>query len=275
MKTIKAVAAEQGTDINVIAKIEKPEAVRNLDQILKVADGIMVARGDLGVELRPEQVPAIQKEIIQKSLLANKPVITATQMLETMTENPIPTRAEASDVANAIYDGTDAIMLSGETAIGKYPVKAVQMMAKIDAEAEKSPFIKYNVQHEKDPIEIVTHAVAQSAVNILNEVAAQAILTFSVSGKTSKLISKQRPSTHVYAFSPSEEVYNRLSLVWGVTPLRIPPINDARGLIEVGEKIVVEHKYVKKNDLVVIVTGLALKTGSTNIIKIHRIGQND
>ncbi len=275
LKAIKSIAAKQGIDIFLIAKIEKPEAVSNLEKILKVADGIMVARGDLGVELRPEQVPAIQKEIIHKSILANKPVITATQMLETMTENPIPTRAEASDVANAIYDGTDAVMLSGETAVGKYPIKAVRMMAKIAAETEKSPFIKYNIQYEKDPRDLVTHAVAQSSVNILYEVQARAIMAFSVSGKTSKLISKQRPPANIYAFSPSEEVYRRQSLVWGVTPLLIPPIDNARGIIEFGEKIIIDHKYVKKNDLVVIVTGLALKKGSTNLIKIHRIGLED
>ena len=275
LKAIKSIIAKHGVHIPVIAKIEKPEAVDNLDSILKIADGIMVARGDLGVEIRPEQVPAIQKNIISKAILANKPVITATQMLETMTENPIPTRAEASDVANAIYDGTDAVMLSGETASGKYPVKAVQMMVSIASEAEKSPFMNYNIYYEKDPKDLVTHAIAQSAVNILYEVDAKAIITFSVSGKTSKLISKQRPPQHVYAFSPSVEVYNRLSLVWGIIPLLIPPINDTRKIIEAGEKIIVENKFAKKNDLVIIVTGLALKAGSTNLIKIHRIGQED
>jgi len=194
LNLIKSIIKKQGSDIPVIAKIEKPEAVDNIDEILEAADGIMVARGDLGVEVKPEKVPTIQKHIIHKAILANRPVITATQMLETMIANPIPTRAEVSDVANAIYDGTDAIMLSGETASGKYPVKAVQMMSRIASEAEGSYMMKYNVQYDKDPEDIVTHAVAQASVNILHEVDAKAIIAFSVSGKTSKLISKQRPS---------------------------------------------------------------------------------
>jgi len=275
LRAIKTIIEKHNSDIPVIAKIEKPEAVDNLDKILKLADAVMVARGDLGVELRPEQVPAIQKYIIQKTVQANKPVITATQMLETMTENPIPTRAEASDVANAIYDGTDAVMLSGETASGKYPVKAVQMMARIAAEVESSPFMIYNIQYEKDTKDLVPHAVAQSSVNILHEVDAKAIVAFSVSGKTSKLISKQRPARPVYAFSPSREIFNRLSLVWGVMPLMISSINDAKRLIEAGEKIIIENRFVKKNDLVIVVTGLALTKGSTNMIKIHRVGRED
>jgi len=275
LKLIKSIIKKHKTDIPVIAKIEKPEAVDNLDKILEVADAIMVARGDLGVELKPEQIPRVQKYIIQKTIHTGKPVITATQMLETMTNNPIPTRAEASDVANAIYDGTDAVMLSGETASGKYPVKAVQMMRKIAAEAENSPFMKYNIHYEKDVKDLITNAVAQSCVDILHELGAKAIVSFSVSGKTSKLISKHRPSKPIYAFTPHQEVYNRLSLVWGIEPLLIPPINDAKKIIEVGEKILIDNKLVKKNQLVIIVTGLALKSGSTNLIKIHRVGQED
>ena len=276
IRTIKSIIAKESPlNIPVIAKIEKPEAVTNLDKILELADGLMVARGDLGVELRPELVPAIQKEIISKSVLANKPVITATQMLESMTENPIPTRAEASDVANAIYDGTDAVMLSGETAVGKYPVKAVRMMVRIAAETEKSPFMRYNIHYNKDPQSLIPHAIAQSAVNALHEVGAKAILAFSVSGSTSKLISKQRPSALIYSFSPSERVYNKLALVWGVHPLLIPPINDTKGIIVAGEKIAIDKKAVKNGDLVILVTGLALKQGSTNIVKIHRVGHLD
>jgi len=275
LKHIKQLIRKHRSDIPVIAKIEKPEALEHLDSILEIADGIMVARGDLGVELLPEQVPPIQKHIIDLAVKANKPVITATQMLETMTENPIPTRAEASDVANAIYDGTDAIMLSAETASGNFPVKAIQMMSRIAAEAERSPFMKYNIQYEKDPEDMITHAVAQSSVNILHEVDAKAIVTFSVSGKTPKLISKQRPSKPVYAFTPFNAQYNRLALVWGVTPLLIKPLNDARRLIDLGVKKIVEKNYAKKDDIVIIVTGLALKSGSTNLIKIHAIGHED
>jgi len=244
-------------------------------EILKVTDGIMVARGDLGVELKPEKVPAIQKHIINQAIKANKPVITATQMLETMSENPVPTRAEASDVANAIYDGTDAVMLSGETASGKYPVKAVTMMSRIAMETEKSPFIKYNIRHEKDPENTVAHAVAQSSVNILHEVDAKTIAVFSVSGSTAKLVSKHRPSKPVFAFTPSTDVYNRLALIWGITPLYVPRIKDTRRLIEVAEERMIEKQFIKKDDRIVFITGLALTTGSTNLIKIHTIGLDD
>ncbi len=272
---IKSIIQKQKAAIPVIAKIEKPDAVDNIDEIIKAADGIMVARGDLGVELRPELVPNIQKQIITKSVLANKLVITATQMLETMCNNSIPTRAEASDVANAIFDGTDAVMLSGETASGKYPVKAVRMMRRIATQAESSPFMKYNIQYKKDEKNLVVHAVSQSAVNIHHEVNAKAIFAFSVSGKTSKLISKQRPSSPIYAFSPSKSIYNRMSLVWGVHPILITPIHDSIKLIAEGEKVAIESKYVKNNDLVIIVTGLALTKGSTNLIKLHTIGRVD
>jgi pyruvate kinase len=265
----------KGVSIPVIAKIEKPEAVANLDSILEEADGVMVARGDLGVELQPEQVPTIQKQIIYTTALKNKPVITATQMLETMSNNPIPTRAEASDVANAIFDGTDAVMLSGETASGRYPVKALQMMAKIADQAESSPFMKYNMPYEGDPSDRVTHAVAKSAVSILHEIGARCIVAFSVSGKTSKQISKQRPSAPIFAFTSRKEIYNRLALLWGVTPMYIPDINDAQRLIESSENLLLEKNRVQKGDLIVIVIGLGLKEGSTNMIKIHRVGYDD
>ena len=275
IKHIKTIIKKHGSDIPVIAKIEKPEAVDHIDEILEVADGVMVARGDLGVEIKNEKVPTIQKLIIRKAMQANKSVITATQMLETMIYNPVPTRAETSDVANAIFDGTDAIMLSGETTVGKYPVNAVRMMAKIRAEAESSPFMKYNIQYDMDSEDIVTHAVAQSSVNIIHEVGAKAIAAFSVSGKTPIRISRRRPSKPIYAFTFTQEIYNRLSLVWGVTPLFIDPIDDAKSLIEAGENVLIDKRLVKKNDIIVIVTGLALKSGSTNLIKIHKVGYED
>ncbi len=275
VKQIQSIIQKQGKDIPVIAKIEKPEAVENLDEILEVTDAIMVARGDLGVEMHPEQVPAIQKHIIRSAMKKNKPVITATQMLETMSVNPIPTRAEASDVANAILDGTDAVMLSGETASGKYPVKAVQMMARIASQMEKSPFMKYNLQYEKGIEDLVPHAVSQSAVNILHEVSGKGIVSFSVSGNTSKMISRQRPSMPVYAFTPNAAVYNRLALYWGISPMHISNISDTNRLVQASENILIEKGKVKKDDLIIIVVGLGLKKGSTNSIKIHRIGHED
>jgi pyruvate kinase len=275
LNQIKGILKKQGSDIPVIAKIEKPEAIQNLDDILAVTDGIMVARGDLGVELRPEQIPTIQKHIIQAATRMNKPVITATQMLETMCTNPVPTRAEASDVANAILDGTDAVMLSGETASGRYPVKAVRMMVKIAREVERSPFMKYNIPFERDPSDLVPHAVAQSAVNILHEIDGNSIVVFSVSGNTSKQISKQRPSNPVYAFTSSKATYNRLSLLWGITPMYISNIKDARRLVQASENRLIEKKLVKEGDLIVLVIGMGLKQGSTNMVKIHRVGHED
>ena len=272
---IKSILKRQGAEIPVIAKIEKPEGVDNLSSILEIADGIMVARGDLGVELRPEQVPTIQKQIIYTSANRNRLVITATQMLETMSSNPIPTRAEASDVANAIFDGTDAVMLSGETASGRYPVKALEMMAKIADQAEESPFMKYNIRFDPDPSDLITHAVAQSAVNILHEINAKCIVAFSVSGKTSKQISKQRPTAPVFAFTSRKDIYNRLALLWGITPMYIPNIDDAQRLVKSSENLLLEKKRVQKGDLIVLVIGLGLKEGSTNIIKIHRVGHDD
>ncbi len=275
LMAIKAIMKKQGVAIPVIAKIEKPEAVENLEAILDVADGIMVARGDLGVEMQPELVPIIQKKIISATVRKNKPVITATQMLESMTVHPIPTRAEASDVANAIFDGTDAVMLSGETASGKYPVKAVQMMVKIAQVAEDSPFLKVNVLHDSDPVDPLTHAVARNAVNILQEVNARCIIAFSVSGSTSKQISKQRPSKPVYAFTSRMDTYNRLSLLWGITPMFIADIDNAARLVVSSESLLIGKKCVEKDDLVVLVIGMGLTSGSTNIIKLHRVGHDD
>jgi pyruvate kinase len=275
LETIKSIMKKQGVAIPVIAKIEKPEAVENLEAILEVADGIMVARGDLGVEMQPELVPIIQKKIISTTIRKNKPVITATQMLETMSVNPIPTRAEASDVANAIFDGTDAVMLSGETASGKYPVKAVQMMVKIAEQSENSPFLKVNLHYASDPADPVTHAVAQSAVNILQEVNARCIIAFSISGSTSKQISKQRPSKPVYAFTSRMDTYHRLSLLWGITPMFIADIENADRLVKASESLLIGKDCVQKGDLVVLVIGMGLKAGSTNIIKLHRVGYED
>jgi len=275
LQDIKRIIARMGSDIPVVAKIEKPEAVDNIDAILETTDAVMVARGDLGVEMRYEKVPTIQKMIIQKAIAANKPVITATQMLESMHQNPIPTRAEASDVANAIMDGTDAVMLSGETASGRYPVEAVLMMSKIAAQVEQSDFLRTNIMHTKDLDNIVTQAVAQSAVQMLSEVGAKAIIAFSVSGSTSKYISKHRPSRLVYAFTPHVKVYNRLSLVWGLAPTLISKIENTQKLMDAAERLLVGKEVIKQDDLVVIIIGLALKTGSTNMIKIHQVGHDD
>ncbi len=275
LRHIKSIISKQGQDIPVVAKIEKPEAVEHLDEILDVADAIMVARGDLGVEMSPEQVPTIQKRIIHAAIRCGKPVITATQMLESMTANPVPTRAEASDVANAIFDGTDAVMLSGETAVGKHPVAAVQMMVKIAEQAEKSPFMRYNILHEKDPEKLISQAIARSAVNIVQEIDPKGVIAFSESGKTSGQISTHRPNAMVYTFTPRREVYNRLSLVWGIIPFFLSHINDAERLIIASENILIEKEIARLDDIFVIVIGFGLKSGSTNLIKLHRVGRTD
>lgn len=275
VNALQARILEKGSDIPVIAKIEKPEAVGNMEAILDAADGVMVARGDLGVELRPEKVPAIQKKIIKKAVSGNKPVITATQMLESMRLNPVPTRAEASDVANAIFDGTDAIMLSGETASGRFPVETIIMMDRIAKESEASPFLQHNIPYPRDERDPIPHAVAQSAVNILQELDASFIIVFSVSGRTARLVSKQRPDKPVFAFSPHKSVQNRMCLFWGIHPVGIPVIRDAREIIETGERILMEKGYIQKDEIVVIITGLALKSGSTNMIKVHHVGMED
>lgn len=268
---IKKIIASKGVNTPVIAKIEKPEAVDNLDAIIDVSDGVMVARGDLGVELNPEQVPTVQKTIINSARKANKVVITATQMLESMSVNPIPTRAEASDVANAVFDGTDAVMLSGETASGKYPLKAVKMMRKIADEAESSPYMNYNIAYERDNNDLFAHAIAQSAVNMLDEIDGKALLNFTSSGRTAKLISKQRPSKPIFVFTSNPVAYRELTLVSNVYPFMITPSDKTITLIEDSQSILLKEGYVKEKDTLVVVAGEGLVSGSTDFVKLHKV----
>ena len=227
------------SDAWIIAKLEKPQAVEHLDSILEVADGIMVARGDLGVEVPPEKVPAIQKHIIRRAADFRKPVITATQMLESMIENPRPTRAEASDVANAIYDGTDAVMLSGETAAGKYPVEAVAMMAKIVSETEHQIRLDPPVSQPRSKTmrlsvaETICECMAHSAEDL--DIAAIAI--FTETGSTARLLSKYRPEPPIYALSPYEKVINRSVLLWGTYPILCDRFRDTDKLVNMAEEI--------------------------------------
>ncbi len=259
-----------GVDIPIIAKIEKPEAIRNLDEIIRAADGIMVARGDLGVEMSPEQVPLLQKKIINACNLAEKPVITATQMLESMIESPQPTRAEASDVANAILDGTDCVMLSGETAMGKYPVQAVEVMARIAVQAETSlspipPDVRIS-----GPDESVAHAACRAA----EEQHAKAIVTFTQSGSTALLVAKHRPRMSIIAATPFEHIARKISLYWGVTPVILKTKKTTDNMIASVERIMFEKKLAKLRDLIVITAGVPIGVaGSTNMMKIHRVGE--
>jgi pyruvate kinase len=266
----KAAVARARKNVPVIAKLEKPEAIENLDEILRVADGVMVARGDLGVEMSPEKVPVIQKLIIAKACEARLPVITATQMLESMTQNPRPTRAEASDVANAVFDGSDALMLSAETASGAYPIEAVQMMDRIIREAESSDFqvlrprpAQFNIAETS--AELICHASEELHMKV--------IAAFTETGSTARLISKHRPRRPIIAFSPVQGTRRRLSLYWGVLPRTIGEVHNIEDLIRVAEKRLLEERLVQRGDVVGIVAGTPFFVGgTTNFMKFHVIG---
>ena len=265
------------SDLWIIAKLEKPQAVEHLDSILEVADGIMVARGDLGVEVPPEKVPAIQKHIIRRAAEYRKPVITATQMLESMIENPRPTRAEASDVANAIYDGTDAVMLSAETAAGKYPVETVAMMANIVAETEHQirldppPKRRSLIATRLTVAETICECMAHSAEDL--ELGAIAI--FTETGSTARMLSKYRPEPPIFALSPYEHVVNRDMLLWGTYPILCPHARDTDKLVTIAEDLLESNGYVQANQVVGIVAGTRTKSGATNFMRLHMIGDRD
>ena len=267
----KNLVRRAGRDTPVIAKLEKPEAIENLDAILRVADGVMVARGDLGVEMSPERVPVVQKMIINRARQARRPVITATQMLESMTENPRPTRAEASDVANAIFDGSDAVMLSAETASGKYPVESVSMMARIieDAEASITEFPRPAPQEKLKVAETVAELVCHAS----RELHMKLIAVFTHSGFTARLVSRYRPLVPIVAFSPEADIRRRMALIWGVCPRNIPDVRKIDGLAEVTEKRLLEERLVRKGDVIGIVAGMPMGIrGTTNFMKFHVIG---
>ena len=264
----------------IIAKIEKPEAVEKIDKIIKVADGLMVARGDLGAETSSQEVPVLQKAIIKKCNLAGKPVITATQMLESMINNPRPTRAEASDVANAILDGSDAVMLSGETAIGKYPIKAVKIMADIAKRIEKEIF-KKNTFHIKttsitEP-KSISDTIAYSTCKILDVLKVKYIIGFTLTGRTAKLLSKYRPCSPIIAMSPVENVLQQLSIYWGINSVFIPKVNSTEKLFDSTEEILVKKtKLAKEGDTIILVGGVPVMKGyQTNMIKIHNLKVGD
>ncbi len=259
-----------GRQTPIIAKIEKPEAVENLDEIITAADGIMVARGDLGVEVTPEQVPLLQKKIIRACNQAEKPVITATQMLESMIENAQPTRAEASDVANAILDGTDCVMLSGETAMGKYPVQSVEVMTRIAVETETSlrP-IPPDVQ-----VSSAGESVAHAACRAAEEQKASAIVAFTQSGSTALLVSKHRPAVDIIAATPVERIARLVSLYWGVTPIMVKTRRTTDDMIQSVERAMLHKQIVQARDLIVITAGVPVGVaGSTNMMKIHHVGE--
>jgi len=272
---VRRLLEARDADIHIIAKIENEEGVKNLDEIIKAADGIMVARGDLGVEIATEEVPLVQKRIIEKCNRAGKPVITATQMLESMIHNPRPTRAEASDVANAIFDGTDAVMLSGETAVGKYPVEAVRVMARIAERAEKElNYRQLLLQRATTSARTITDAISHATCTTAQDLGAAAIITSTKSGFTARMVSRYRPQAPIIAVTPSEKVCRKLCLVWGVRPLQIPQTENTDEMINEAVKTSLDEGLIKCGDLVVITAGVpAGVPGTTNLLKVHIVGE--
>ena len=260
-------------DIPLIAKIEKWEAWKNLDGILAASDGLMVARGDLGVEIPIEKVPLVQKEIIKKCNHAGKPVITATQMLQSMINSPQPTRAEVTDIANSIFDGTDAIMLSGETAVGRYPVAAVQVMMKIALNTEATlPYSKMLLDKGADLEPQTDDAIAYDACHTAHQLGAAAIVAFTSSGSTARRVSKYRPGIPILAATPSPKQKRRLLLSWGVYPYEVPDPPSVLDLFAQGVRVCKESGVAKRGDLIVITAGLPLAVpGTTNMLKVETV----
>ena len=272
---IRQILEEAGADLDIIAKIESRESINNLDEIIKVSDGIMVARGDLGVEIPAEEVPLLQKVIIERCNRTGKPVITATQMLESMIHNPRPTRAEASDVANAIFDGTDAIMLSGETAAGKYPVEAVETMARIAERSEAA--LQYEELLGKKrligPQRTVTDAISYATCATAQDLGAAAIITSTESGHTAKMVSKYRPRAPIVAVTPHARVMRKLALVWGVQPLLVKMTAGTDEMIASALEVSLAAGMINGGDLVIITAGLPVGVhGTTNLLRVHTVG---
>lgn len=262
---------ENGGNLKIISKIESSCGVKNLEEIIENSDGIMVARGDLGVEVAMEKLPDLQKDIIKKSIKKGKAVITATEMLESMITNNRPTRAEVSDVANAVYDSTSAVMLSGETASGSFPVEAVKTMAKIATETEKNINYVKRFNNTAYDLSSTLDVVSNSAVNacLLNNV--KAIVTFTSTGLSAGMISRFRPPVKIIAATPDEKVFHQLQMYWGVTPILTPIYSSTEEMFSIANDIVKKNKFAKIGENIVITCGTPLKAGSTNIIKIAKI----
>jgi pyruvate kinase len=260
---------KRGTQIPIVAKIEKHEAVNHIDSILEEVDAIMVARGDLGVEIAPERIPALQKMMIRKANRLGKPVITATQMLRSMVQNPRPSRAEVADVANAVLDGTDALMLSEESAIGNYPIQAVKTMAQIALETEKILEPRYQFDGIKTT---VPEAISHAAVSLARDLQVKAFLIPTASGSTARMIARYRPSQPLIAISPAPRTVKTLTLVWGVHPVLISSYRTTDAMIRLAQKKARSLGFVRRGDLVAITAGLPLhKAGTTNLITVQPI----
>ena len=268
---VKQIIAAHDSDVPVIAKLEKPQAIDHLEEILEAADGVMVARGDLGVEMAPEKVPVIQKHVIRRASAWRKPVITATQMLESMIENPRPTRAEASDVANAVFDGTDAVMLSAETASGQYPRESVSIMSRIVVEAESnSNDFQFRRRREHRGLS-VAETICESIAHSAEDLPMGAIAVFTETGNTARMISKYRPQAAIYAFTHVEPVVHRMNLYWGVHPVRCRQARSAEQMVTMAEQDLVRRGLLKPGDVLGVVAGTRQASGSTNLMRLHVI----
>ena len=269
---LKDALKTRNADIPVIAKLERPLAIDNLDRIMEVCEGVMVARGDLGVEMPPEKVPVIQKHIITKANRKRKLVITATQMLESMISNPWPTRAEASDVANAVFDGSDALMLSGETAKGDYPVQSVQMMSKIIQESEKLDFLSpLQVDNQADSLSF-PEAVCNATHHASKLINAHSIVAFTQTGSTARLISKYRPRADILASTPHSTIMNRMALYWGVRILQMREIGNVDELIVELDRTLLDRGLIQVGENIIIITGAPItEKGHTSLMKLHSV----
>ncbi len=274
LEDLRKVVRASGRDVPIVAKIEKPEAIEQLEAVIAASDGVMVARGDLGVEVSVERVPVLQKRIIAESNRQGKLVITATQMLESMISSPMPTRAEATDIANAILDGTDVVMLSGETAKGAYPVEAVTMMGQIAEETERE-LVRYydSLDRVEATGDRLTKAAVDAACFAARELVSAAIAVFTRSGRTAFLVSKERPACRTVALTPEEGTWRRLSLAFGVESVRVDFVERPDELIHAGERALLDRRLVRHGDTVIFLAGTSTARGATNLVKIHRIGE--
>jgi pyruvate kinase len=271
---LKDILDKAKSPARIIAKIETPQALRNIDEIIKLTDGIMVARGDLAVEIPAEEVPLVQKMLIQKCNQAGKPVITATQMLESMITSPVPTRAEVSDVANAILDGTDAIMLSEETTLGQFPVKAVQMMTRIAERIERDPQYRNLVTSRKysDPIKRTSDAVGNGVMEVVKECGAKLIVALTDKGFAARMISRYKPEQRIMAMTPNEKTKNQLALSYGCSPVVCQKFGEITAVIKEAKTLALKYKFASKGDKIVIVYGLPLgKSGGTNSLIVETL----
>ena len=269
---VKSFIHERGHDTPVMAKIEKHEALEHIDEIVEAADGIMVARGDLGIEVPLETVPMIQKHIIERANRASKPVVTATQMLESMISNARPTRAEATDVANAILDGTDAVMLSGETARGKYPLEAVKVMATIAQEIEKEyPHLEMKARRLENHDGSIATSVAESAALCTEKLGLRSVVTGTTTGNTARHISSFRPAARIYAVTPKTDVARRLAVVWGVEALVVQQYKMFETMLELAEARLLSEGIAESGEVIAVTSGMPVGEGGTNVLKLHRI----